>query len=263
VDTGIAATPADVIAPYLDRLGVEPDLMVVSHADVDHSGGNRALRERYPGVVLACHELDRRWIESNEAMLRENYLWHEPYGFEEPDEAGRRALLDDMGGDCPVDLGLRGAETVRLGPGRRVEILHLPGHTLGHLGVWDPVCRAAIVIDAVLADGIYDRAGNRLIPPRYYDLRAFRETVARLRALAPELLLTAHYPVLTRGEVDDWLDAGLDFADRLERLVRDAIARSETDLWTLTQIADAELGPYPEFRTELGACVRAALAYPG
>ena len=143
VDTGVAGTPARVIVPYLEQLGTEPDLVLISHADLDHSGGNRAVRARYPRAVLACHELDRRWIESNEAMLRENYLWHESYGFEEPDEEGRRALLADMGGDCPVDLGLRGGETMRLGADRRVEILHLPGHTFGHLGVWDPASRGA------------------------------------------------------------------------------------------------------------------------
>jgi glyoxylase-like metal-dependent hydrolase (beta-lactamase superfamily II) len=263
VDTGIAATPVDVIAPYLDRLGVEPDFVMISHADVDHSGGNRALRKRYPSAVLACHELDRRWIESNKAMLRENYLWHEQYGFEEPDEAGRRGLLDDMGGDCPVDLGLRGGETIRLGPGRRVEILHLPGHTCGHLGVWDPDNRAAIVIDAVLADGIYDRAGRKLIPPRYYDLAALRETIVRLQSLRPELLLTAHYPVFERDAALEWLDTGRAFVDDVERVVGTAIGEGTTDPWRLTQRVDAELGPFPEFMTELGATVQEAARIAG
>jgi hypothetical protein len=31
----------------------------------------------------------------------------------------------------------------------------------------------------------------------------------------------------------------------------------------IAQLADAELGPYPELRTELGASVRAAPAYSG
>lgn len=263
VDTGVAATPAGVIIPYLDRLDIEPELVVISHADVDHSGGNRALRERYPRAVLACHELDRQWIESNEAMLRENYLWHEPYGFDEPDEEGTRALLADMGGDCPVDIGLRGGETIRLGPGRRVEILHLPGHTHGHLGVWDPDNRAAIVIDAVLADGIYDRAGRRLIPPRYYDLEALRQTIFRLESLRPELLLTAHYPVLERDRALDWLDTGRAFVDDVERVVRTTIADGTTDLWRLTQRVDGALGPFPEFMTELGATVREAARISG
>jgi glyoxylase-like metal-dependent hydrolase (beta-lactamase superfamily II) len=139
---------------------VEADLIVVSHADLDHSGGNRRMRERFPAAMLACHELDRRWIESNVAMLAENYMWHAPYGLDEPDAAERSDMLADLGGDAPVDLGLRGGETIRIASGRRLDVLNLPGHTLGHVGLWDPNTRVTIVIDAALSDANYDRAAT-------------------------------------------------------------------------------------------------------
>ena len=175
VDTGLANTPDEALLPALEQIGAEPDLIVISHADLDHCGGNRRTRERYPRALFACHELDRRWIESNAAMLAENYLWHEPYGLNVPDDQGRREMLAMLGGDSPIDLGLRGGETIRLEAGRRLEVLHLPGHSPGHVGLWDPRHRVAIIIDAVLRDGIYDRAGTKLIPPRYYDAAAYRD----------------------------------------------------------------------------------------
>ena len=257
LDTGLAGTPAQVLFPYLEQYGLEPDLVLISHADVDHCGGNRAIRERYPEALLMCHELDRRWIESNETLLRENYLWHEPHGFDEPDEEGRRQILADCGGDTPIDLGLRGGETILLADDWRIEVLHLPGHTLGHLGLWDPRSRAAIIIDAVLYDGIYDRAGNKLIPPRYYDAEVQQETIRRLIELEPELLLTAHYPVMGRDEARVWLNEALEFTERLEAIVREAVSGGTTDLWELTKLANEQLGPYPEWTTELGASVRA------
>ena len=181
VDTGLADTPGVALLPALAQVGAEPDLIVISHADLDHCGGNRRMRERFTRAVFACHELDRRWIESNAAMMAENYLWHEPYGLDVPDEDGRTEMLAGLGGDASIDLGLRGGETVRLGPAWRLEILHLPGHTPGHIGLWDPQHRVAIIIDAVLYDGIYDRAGIKLIPPRYYDAASYRETIRRVR----------------------------------------------------------------------------------
>jgi glyoxylase-like metal-dependent hydrolase (beta-lactamase superfamily II) len=256
VDTGLAETPAAVIDPYLSRAGLEPDVVLISHADNDHVGGNRAFRDAHPDSIFACHELDRRWVESNEALVRENYGWHAAYGFP-PMDADE--LLASMGGDSPIDIGLHGGETIRLDGGRRVEVLHLPGHTPGHLGLWDAQTRAAIVIDAVLADGIYDRAGNKLIPPRYYNLQALRETIARLEVLRPELLLTAHYPILERSEALEWLAKGRAFVDDVERVVRSAPAEERANLWTLTQRVDAALGPFPQFMTELGATVREAL----
>ena len=112
VDTGLADTPAAVIDPYLSRAGLEPDFVLISHADNDHVGGNRAFRDAHPEAVFACHELDRRWVESNEALVRENYGWHAAYGFPPMDAA---ELLASMSGDSPVDVGLGGGETIRAG----------------------------------------------------------------------------------------------------------------------------------------------------
>lgn len=263
VDTGMPSTPAETLAPYLDSagLGIEAiDEVVISHADLDHSGGNRALRELHPRARFACHELDRRWIESSDAMVAENYLWHEAYGFDEPDEAARAELRASCGGDAPIEEGLRGGETIRLADGWRVEVLHLPGHTYGHVGIWDRRSRAAIVIDAVLERGIYANDGTLLIPPRIYDLAGYRETIRRIRALEPDLLLTAHYPVMDAAAAGDFLDRSLAFTDELERAVREEIAVGTHGLWPLTQAMDARFGPYPEFMTELGALVRAAAA---
>ena len=130
-------------------------------------------------------------------MLAGNYRWYEQYGFG-PAPEDIAFLEQELGGDAPVDVGLRGGETLRLGRTWRVEVLALPGHTPGHLGLWDPRSGAAIVLDAALADGVCDRAGRRMIPPRYYSAGGYEATLRRLRALDPELLLTAHYPVMER-----------------------------------------------------------------
>src|SRR3954452_5837267 len=194
VDTGLRDMPEEVIAPYLATLGrslADLDDVLISHADVDHCGGNRALRAAAPGARLLCGEADRPWIESNRLMLAENYLWYEPYGCgPSPDEVA--FLTRELGGDAPVDIGLTGGETLRLGPDWRVEVLALPGHTPGHLGLWDARSGAAIVIDDALADGRYDCAANCIIPPRYSSVADSEAPTRRLRPLAPGLLLTAH-----------------------------------------------------------------------
>jgi glyoxylase-like metal-dependent hydrolase (beta-lactamase superfamily II) len=260
VDTGIAATPRDVIAPYLEERGFtigNIDVVLTSHADLDHCGGNRVFRELNSRAVLVCGERDRRWIESNAAMYAENYSWHQSYGFPGFDEATRAAILGDLGGDCPVDVGLSGGETLRLSRDWLVEIIPLPGHSPGHLGVWDARSGALVMIDAVLYDGIYDRAGNRLIPPRYYDADAYEQTIRRIRRLRPDVLLCAHFDVLEGARALEWLDDSMEFTRSLDRAVREGLASGITDLWELTQRVDKLLGPYPEFMVELGAPVRA------
>jgi glyoxylase-like metal-dependent hydrolase (beta-lactamase superfamily II) len=253
VDTGLREMPRTVIAPYLD--GRRVDDVLISHADVDHCGGNVAMRELAPVARFLCGEPDRAWIESNAAMLAGNYRWYEAYGFG-PSAEDVAFLEHELGGDAPIDAGLRGGETLRVGPGRELEVLALPGHTLGHLGLWDAETGAAIVIDAVLADGVYDRAGNRLIPPRYYDASAYEATIRRLRALDPELLLTAHYDVMERAAAREFLDRALEFVAAVRAAVR---ASRTTDLRALTEEVDAAVGPFPAFTHELAASVRAHL----
>ncbi len=262
VDTGLADTPEEVIIPYMGEIGLrleDVDEVLISHADVDHCGGNRTLKERHPSLCFSCGEADRPYVESNEVMLAELYSWSEPYGFG-PDDQSKGWIRRELGGDSPVDAGLRGGETMRLGPDRRIEILHLPGHTPGHLGIWDPKNGTAIIIDAALETGIYDREGNRLIPPRYFDAAQYQSTIRKLRAQRPQHLLTAHYPPMRSEEALDFLDRSLDFTERLHGLVSEGLSSGTTDLWELTKRTDARLGPYPESMHELGAGVRAHLA---
>ncbi len=262
VDTGLAGTPEEVIVPYLESIGLsveDLDEVLISHADVDHCGGNHALKEMAPSVRFMCGEADRAWVESTDLALADLYRWSDPYGFG-PDEDSVEWLRTELGDDAPVDTGLRGGETLRLGPDWRIEVMHLPGHTPGHLGIWDERSGAAIIIDAALERGIYDRDGSLLQPPRYFDAVTYRSTIRKLRAIGPEHLLTAHYPPMRRKEAAEFLDRSLEFTDRVEEVVLEELGRGVTDLSELTRIADERLGPYPAFAIEIGAGVRAHMA---
>ena len=91
IDTGLAGTPEEVIVPYLEEIGLgveDVDEVIISHSDVDHCGGNRALKEMNPSLRFSCGEADRAWVESTGRIIAEIYLWSEPYGFG-PDEESK------------------------------------------------------------------------------------------------------------------------------------------------------------------------------
>jgi glyoxylase-like metal-dependent hydrolase (beta-lactamase superfamily II) len=249
IDTGLASTPDAVLFDALAELGREPDLVITSHADVDHCGGNAAIRARFPGARTVCHAADRGWIEDTAAMLAGNYLWYSRYGFG-PSAQDRAFLEAELGSDTPVDDELSDGDVLDLGDGWTLEVLHLPGHTPGHLGLWDPRSRSAIVIDAVLDRGVRDRAGTLLIPPRIYDTVGYAATIQRIAALAPERLLTAHFPVVE--DVDGFLERSRAWSEHVATAVRDA----DGDLRALTDEVNGRVGPYPEFAHELAAAVR-------
>jgi glyoxylase-like metal-dependent hydrolase (beta-lactamase superfamily II) len=113
VDTGVKETPAEVLLPALG--GLQPDIVLISHADVDHFGGNSAIREAAPCAVFCAHVADVPWIEDRELIMRERYGWYEAYGVGYPEETVSW-LRNAMGPDVPIDLQLRGGEVFRLGP---------------------------------------------------------------------------------------------------------------------------------------------------
>src|SRR3954465_1956411 len=78
VDSGMAYTPADVILPALGD--VRLDWLLVSHADVDHHGGNAALKEAFPGLEILAGAADIPLIESAERILRDRYGWYDEHG---------------------------------------------------------------------------------------------------------------------------------------------------------------------------------------
>jgi glyoxylase-like metal-dependent hydrolase (beta-lactamase superfamily II) len=188
-------------------------------------------------------------------MLAGNYLWYHAYGFG-PSDADRAFLTAELGADAPVDEELAGGDTLDLGDGWVLDVLHLPGHTPGHLGLWDPRSGSALVIDAILDRGVRDRAGTLLIPPRIYDTAGYVDGIARVEALAPERLLTAHFDVLEGAAVAGFLERSRAQDEGVAAAVRDGLADGVWDLWGLTDRADRRLGPYPEFTLELAAAVR-------
>jgi glyoxylase-like metal-dependent hydrolase (beta-lactamase superfamily II) len=266
VDTGVKETPGDVILPFLAEAGIDPseiDLVLVSHADVDHFGGNAALREVAPGALVCAHAADTPWVESSERILRERYGWYEGYGVPYP-EGVLDWLGDAMGPDTPVDVQLAGGERFRLGPELTVEVLHLPGHSPGHLGLWEPVSRTAIVQDAVMARGLLDTDGNVIHPPPARDVAGYERSARLLKELRPARLLTAHYDVIEGADVDRFLDDTIDFVARARAAVTRALeAEPGIALRDLLPHADAELGPFTSMPNELAATLRGVLEEQG
>jgi glyoxylase-like metal-dependent hydrolase (beta-lactamase superfamily II) len=262
VDTGVAETPESVVLPFLAAQGVDPaelDFVLVTHADVDHFGGNSAIRAAAPGALFCAHADDAGWISDRERILRERYGWYAAHGIAYPPDTAAW-LRDAMGPDVPVDVQLRGGEVLRLGPSLEVRVLHLPGHSRGHLGVWEPASRTAIISDAVLARGLLDTDGKVIHPPPYFDPAAYEASARLLQALAPARLLTAHYEVLEGPAVDEFLEDTLAFVREARAAVADALASErEVTLGRMLELTDPVLGPFTSMPNELAGPLRAHL----
>jgi glyoxylase-like metal-dependent hydrolase (beta-lactamase superfamily II) len=259
IDTGVDGTPREYIAPYLADIGVHAERVrwvLITHADLDHHGGNGAMRDLAPGAVFMCHELDRMMVEDSERLFTDRYdAFREPHGIEEPAATRDWCLAEGRG--TPIDLTLAGGERLRLADDWTVEILHTPGHSRGHLTVVDPRSGAAIIADAALGDGLPGLDAANVAPPTYRFVDTYLSTIGRLEQLRAPLLLTTHYPVMGAEAGADFLALSRAYVDRLDDAVRGAL-QSAPDGLTTAEVIDAVgrgAGPWPEE-------ARGALVFP-
>ena len=262
VDTGVAGTPESVILPYLDATDLGPgdlDFVLNTHADVDHFGGNASIRAWAPLAVFCAHGADVPWIEDRERILRERYGWYAAHDVDySPGE--KDWLQGAMGPNVPMDLRLSGGESFRLGPELVVQVIHLPGHSPGHVGLWEPTSRTAIITDAALGSGLYDMVGNVISPPPYFDVAAYEGSVRWLRSLSPQRLLTAHYEVMEGDDAVRFLEESTTFIERARRAVADALAEhGDLTLRGLLEISNPQLGPFTVMENELAGTLCAHL----
>lgn len=151
------------------RAGVEPEnvrRIILTHNDVDHIGNARAL-QRISGAEVCAHADDIPYITGAQ-----------------PRPGVRRLIAAVMGRDMQVpivDHVLHDGDDLD-----GLTVLHLPGHTPGHIGLQ----RGPVLFAGDTVSG-----GRRLRPaPRLltWDEELARRSIARMAMLGIDLLLPGH-----------------------------------------------------------------------
>jgi hydroxyacylglutathione hydrolase len=155
--------------------------IVLTHAHPDHQGCAAKLCRHF-NAPLICHEADADSAEGRAPLVRQNPFW----------EAIGNAFW--AGPRSPVARRLREGDTIA-----GFTILHLPGHTPGHLILFRPSDRVAIVGDVINTNdyltGLFTLVRE---PPRTFSLDPAqnRDSIRRLAALNPSMICPGHGPPL-------------------------------------------------------------------
>jgi len=252
VDTGVAETPEQTIFPYMDSLRLKPKrltLAVTTHADLDHQGGNDAIKRTSPGTLLSCGAGDRKLVEDPRALfdLRYNMLRtaHDVGFSAEPwPEAGKLRRMD---------LCFSGGETIRLGEDWELEVLHVPGHSHGHLALYDAKHRTAFVGDAIHGRGCPKASGGMAIPVTYYHVDIYLSTLRYFEGLALEVLYSGHWPTVRGEEIGDFIAESRQTVELFDRVILSSLAKTPAGL-TLKELIDVvsnAAGDWPKDSWEL------------
>jgi glyoxylase-like metal-dependent hydrolase (beta-lactamase superfamily II) len=239
VDTGLAGDGAADVRALLERLAPTAVTVLITHPDSDHLGGTSVLLAARPDARVLAGEADLALVGDPERMIAERYARFARDDDIPFDEAARARARGRAGKSFTADSAVAHA-SFDLG-GRRVELIHTPGHSPGHTAAWLPEAGVLAAGDGVMGAGIPTLAGTLLIAPMYEPPAGYLDTIFRVRELDPSMLVTGHDPVRANGEVGAFLDASQRAVSRLATLVEAAV---EGEPHTLGELCEQVLRGY-------------------
>ncbi len=251
VDAG-TADGAGALVGALARHGLpRVSDVVCTHFHHDHTGGLERLVQG-GGVEVHAHVAECGFV------IR-------------PDLFGRALRRAGIPAAIPAAAGVPEVSGVLDGQpfpvgGREWTALHVPGHTWGHLAMWRAADRVLVAGDAVQGTGVPFAGvpGQGTGIPYYVDVTAYRRSLDRMAALAPEVLVLAHEnpawegTVLDRADAADALARSTAEVERIDALVRDAVGSGARSASEIAARVCAEFGAAATPQAEV--TVRAHLA---
>lgn len=216
IDCGLAGHPVEVLESG-DLEGTVARI-IVTHADADHIGGVAEVVERFPGCEVLCHEFDRAWCEDHDLLVAERYgCAQASYGFSYP-EPTRIAFREACGDNFAVTRSLRAGDLLRLGK-LNWRILHVPGHSPGHIALYSESKGWLVGGDCVLGGGPPSADGLPSMPPTHQFIGDYVSTLELIRSLELTTAYFAHWRPLNNVDLLDLIEKSrLVIAEDLEWL---------------------------------------------
>lgn len=199
IDSGMGIAP---LRPVIDDLRPDTDkplILFTTHTHVDHIGAAHEFETRLVHPLEAAelaapapYPLDTAGISQGfrDLFLNAGYppLW--PLLIDALPEAGYDPAAYVLKG-APAKGLVEDGDTLDLG-NWQAEVLHLPGHSPGQVGLWHEDSGTLFGADAIY-DGplIYDGPGM--------DIDAYAESLRRIRDLPVERVLGGHDPAFGRA----------------------------------------------------------------
>ena len=251
IDTGIHSSPKNDIVPALKPHGLtlsDIDLIVNTHDHPDHTGGNAAVKAA-SGAQIYIHKDEVPFLNDHEHAF-EVYTAPVIRAMGGNLQAAKQASLEMAGPIVPSDQPLEDGDVIDGGPGVKLRVVHLPGHTPGSVGFfWE---EEGILFSGDSVGGLHDEgAGGKL--PIVFDLVAYKKSLKRLQEMPIRFLLCAHRyralrlppaPVREGPEVSQFVKDSLEFTERLDEAIQKVSSHPLEK--SFMQFVDEVVAQFPE-----------------
>lgn len=188
-----------------------------------YHGDHRSLNQLFKGVVFASHELDALPIGNHQEYARVSDKDPNSYYSQWTLEVFQKYKIVE----CPVAVKLKDGDVLDSGS-ERARLIHIPGHTPGHVALYFEG------IDLLYTSDIDLTPYGPWYANVVSDLEAFKASVKKIRAFECQHYVTSHGErVYDREKFLEKMDRyEAHFANRDERIL-EAVKSEPTDMATL------------------------------
>jgi glyoxylase-like metal-dependent hydrolase (beta-lactamase superfamily II) len=207
VDTGVGA--ASVRKEILDLID-KPVVALASHIHWDHVGGLHEFEERLMHRIeaprMSPYEEFATLTTADfpsfilDDLAATGYEIEDPYLIDALPEAGYDPKAYAVTPTTPTRL-VEDGEVVDLGD-RHLDVLHLPGHSPGSIGLWEGATRTLFTGDAIYDGPLIDTLPDSSVPH-------YIQTMKRLRDTPAQVVHAGHEPSFGRDRMVELVDAYL------------------------------------------------------
>lgn len=123
----------DKLLAQVDKLGIKLTKLILTHGHMDHAGGAADIAEKLNLPIIGPHKEDKFWL----------------------DQIEEHAAAYNMAGlrGCEPDTWLHDGDAIDVG-NVKLEVYHTPGHTPGHVILFNRQYRVAFVGDVLFKGSI-------------------------------------------------------------------------------------------------------------
>jgi glyoxylase-like metal-dependent hydrolase (beta-lactamase superfamily II) len=190
--------------------------------------------------------LDIPLVSDPGALIAERYTaYRADHGIVPEDEA-LTWMREESGAPERVDIGWCGGETLELSPGWRLRIIHVPGHSPGHLALFDERSGALFTGDCLQGSVYLGLDGEPKLCPTYTHVDEYLATASLIESLAPRELHGCHWPAQRDSDVAAFLAETRDYVEHVDGLVRASLTEPLTLRELIVRVNEQLDRPWPD-----------------